>query len=423
MHGQSTHHKGIGTRPAHAARALALIVLCLSVLVAGCGGSAGGGGSSGDAEIALVVPLSGLYARQGQLVRAGADMAVDEINKQGGIEALDGKKVALRVEDTGETVQSAVTAANRALTEGGKPAGGIGSWLSSFTLGTTEVAERQHVPWVTLSFADPITERGFKYVYQTSAVSSAQAKQGLEQLMALAKQGGSPIKTIALVGDNTAATEAFFKSVRDPLAKQFGLQIVLDKVWSPPLGDASSIARGLRDRKPDAIIYGATNFTDSSQLLRSARQFGVTAPYIGSGAWLTTPDYVKGVGAKNVEGILAIVGASPLKGQERLVERFKQRTKEPFMIQDSLAGYYHVWMFKEAMELAKSADPEKVNDAIKRMDLTRGPAAETMPGGEVKFDPRGRRIGAIPVIAQWQDGVPVTVYPPQVAASRPTGLK
>jgi branched-chain amino acid transport system substrate-binding protein len=215
---------------------------------------------------------------------------------------------------------------------------------------------------------------------------------------------------------------AFFEPIRKQLAAKYGLEIVADRVWTPPLGDASSIARELREVRPDAIIYGATNFTDSSEILRTNRQFGVRAPYIGSGAWLTTPDYRKGVGARNVEGILAIVGASPLRGQEQLVQRFTERTGEPFMIQDSLAGYYHVWMFKEALERAKSTDPERVNQTLKSMNLTSGPAAESMPGSGVKFNKQGRRVGAIPVIAQWQDGEPVTVFPEQAATAEPVGL-
>jgi hypothetical protein len=44
----------------------------------------------------------------------------------------------------------------------------------------TEVAERLEVPWFTLSYADSITERNFKYTFQTSPVSSVQAEQALE---------------------------------------------------------------------------------------------------------------------------------------------------------------------------------------------------------------------------------------------------
>ena len=111
-----------------------------------------------DVKIALVAPLSGRWARQGQLKKMGADMAIEEINSQGGIKALGGAKLVLREADAGDSVEKAVSAAQRVLTRE-KISAGIGSWLSSFTLGVTEVAERLQVPWLTLSYADSITER------------------------------------------------------------------------------------------------------------------------------------------------------------------------------------------------------------------------------------------------------------------------
>src|SRR5687767_311331 len=128
-----------------------------------------------DLKVALVVPLSGRWARQGQLKKMGADMAIAEINAQGGIKALGGAKIVLREADAGDSVEKAVSAAQRALSRE-KISAGIGAWLSSFTLGVTEVAERLEVPWFTLSYADSITERNFKYTFQTSPVSGVQAR-------------------------------------------------------------------------------------------------------------------------------------------------------------------------------------------------------------------------------------------------------
>src|SRR5438105_4482324 len=106
-----------------------------------------------DLKITLVAPLSGRWARQGQLKKMGAEMAIAEINAQGGIKALGGAKIVLREADAGDSVEKAVSAAQRVLSGRDKISAGIGSWLSSFTLGVTEVAERLEVPWFTLSYA------------------------------------------------------------------------------------------------------------------------------------------------------------------------------------------------------------------------------------------------------------------------------
>ena len=367
-----------------------------------------------DLTIALVAPLSGRWARQGQLMKMGADMAVEEINSQGGIKALGGAKIVVRETDAGDSVEKAVSAAQRVLTRE-KISAGIGSWLSSFTLGVTEVAERLQVPWLTLSYADSITERGFKYTFQTSPVSGLQAEQALELVVDLGKKSNHPIKKAALVGDNTAATVFFFKPLREKLLAAKGIELVADEVWTPPLADATSIVQKLRATQPDIVFYGATNFPDSIQMLQKVKEFGVKTAIQGVGAWLVTPEYVKTIGKETLDSIQTVVAAHPLKGQEELVKKFKQRTGEPFMTQDPLCTYAHVWLIKEAAERARSADPKAIRDALAKIDLTSGPAASTLYPGRIRFDERGRRVGASPIIVQWQDGEPYTVVPTAVA--------
>ena len=106
------------------------------------------------------------------------------------------------------------------------------------------------------------------------------------------------------------------------------------------------------------------------------------------------------------EGILAANGALVVK------------TGEPWITQDSLSTYGDMWIFKEALEKAASADRRKVAEAIRTMDTREGPA-KYYPGGRVKFDEAGRREDADLAIVQWQDGVPVTVYPTASALAKP----
>jgi branched-chain amino acid transport system substrate-binding protein len=366
-----------------------------------------------DVKIALVAPLSGRWARQGQLKKMGADMAIEEINSQGGIKALGGAKLVLREADAGDSVEKAVSAAQRVLTRE-KISAGIGSWLSSFTLGVTEVAERLQVPWLSLSYADSITERGFKYTFQTSPVSSLQAEQALDLVTDLAKKNNRPIKKAGIVGDNTAATVFFFKPLREKLLAAKGIELVVDEVWTPPLADATAIVQKLRATQPDIMFYGGTNFPDSIQVLQKIKEFSVKTPVQGVGAWLVTPEYVKTLGKETLDNIQTVVASHPMKGQEEIVKKFKQRTGEPFMTQDPLCTYAHVWLIKEAIEQAKSADPKAIRDALAKLDISSGPAVSAFYPARVKFDERGRRIGATPLIVQWQDGEPYTVVPTAV---------
>jgi branched-chain amino acid transport system substrate-binding protein len=393
------------------ARPFAVILM---LVLAGGAWLVGPAPAADDVRIALIAPLSGRWARQGQLKKMGADMAIEEINSQGGIKALGGAKIALREGDAGDSVEKAVSAAQRVLTRE-KISAGIGSWLSSFTLGVTEVAERLQVPWLSLSYADSITERGFKYTFQTSPVSSLQAEQALDLVTDLAKKNNKPIKKAAIVGDNTAATVFFFKPLREKLLAAKGIELVVDEVWTPPLADATAIVQKLRATQPDIMFYGGTNFPDSIQVLQKVKEFGVKTPIQGVGAWLVTPEYVKAVGKELLDNIQSVVASHPMKGQDALVKKFVQRTGEPFMTQDPLCTYSHVWLIKEAIEQAKSADPKAIREALAKIDISAGPATAAFYPPRVKFDERGRRVGAAPLIVQWQGGEPYTVVPAAVA--------
>ena len=371
-----------------------------------------------EMRIALVAPLSGRWARQGQLKKMGAEMAIEEINAQGGIKALGGAKVVLREADAGDSIEKAVSAAQRVLTRE-KIGAGIGAWLSSFTLGVTEVAEREQVPWFTLSYADSITERGFKYTFQTSPVSSAQAVQAVDLVLTLAKSNNQQIKKAALIGDNTAASVFFFKPLREKLLTAKGIELVADEVWTPPLPDATPVVQKIRSTQPDIVFFSATALPDAIQVLQKVKEFGVKVPVMGNGVWLLMPETVTAVGKDLIDNVMSTVAAHPLKGQDALVKRFKERTGEPFMVQDALMTYAHVWIIKETAELARSGDPKAIWNAVAKLDLRSGPAASTLVPGRIRYDERGRRMDATPIIVQWQGGEPFTVAPSEFATRKP----
>ncbi|HEU5321746.1 MAG TPA: ABC transporter substrate-binding protein [Methylomirabilota bacterium] len=402
-------------RPSVTRRAAVLVLLAALL---GPAASAPAALAAEEVRIALVAPLSGRWARQGQLKKLGAEMAIEEINAQGGVKALGGARLVLREADAGDSVEKAVSAAQRVLTRD-RLSAGMGAWLSSFTLGVTEVAERERVPWFSLSYADSITERGFKYTFQTSPVSSAQAVQALELILSLARANHQQVRKAALVGDNTAASVFFFKPLRETLLKGKGIELVADEVWTPPLPDATPVVQKLRSTQPDIVFFSATALPDSIQVLQKVKEFGVKVPIMGNGVWLLMPETVAAVGKDLIDHVMSTVAAHPLKGQDALVKRFKDRTKEPFMVQDALMTYAHVWIIKEAAELARSSDPRAIREAVAKLDLRTGPAASTLVPGRIRYDERGRRLDATPIIVQWQAGEPFTVVPAEFGTRKP----
>ena len=160
-----------------------------------------------------------------------------------------------------------------------------------------------------------------------------------------------------------------------------------------------------------------TSVPDDSLVLQKLKEFGLTRdrlPVVGNGAHLGSPDLLNTVGKELLEGMMTIVANWPIKGQEEIMQRFRKRTNEPFMTQDSICTYGDVWIFKEALEKAGAADRAKVAEALRAMDTTTGPA-RYFAGGRVKFEKNGRRAEAPVVVIQWQGGEPLTVYPLEAA--------
>ncbi len=375
-----------------------------------------------DVEIALLVPLTGPWARQGILERMGAEMAVDDVNAAGGVKALGGAKLKLLVFDTQDSAEKAKDAGQRMLAQNPDLVGGIGCWLSTFTLAATEVTERAQLPWLTLSYSDAITNRGFHYVFQASPTADKQATDVVPIIMKLAEgsTGKRPTK-VAIIGDNTAASVSFLKPIRAHILKDAGLTAVIDKIYTPPLADATTLVQPVRSARPDFVLLLSTNVPDDKLLIDAFAEYGMGGgklPLIGNGGHWATPELLKTTGADILQGMIVGLANWPGKEQAALGQRFVQRTGEPWFGHDFIFPYAHVMILKQALEMAGAADRVKVADAIRRMDMTDGPAL-FFPGHHLKFDDKGRRVDAELVVVQWQNGRPVTIFPQNMATAKP----
>ena len=401
--------------------------LMLAMAAAGVGASTGlwtaaARAQAKEVKVAVVVPLSGAWARNGELHVKGAQLAVDDINAAGGIKALGGAKMKLIVADSGDSTEKAKNAAQRLLSQETDLVGGTGAFVSSFTLAITEITERAEVPWLTLSYSDQITARGYKYVFQTSPTASKQAEDALPVLMQIAKQaGGVQPKTVGIIMDNTASPVAFTKPMREGGFDKLGLKLVVDEIYTPPLSDATSLVQKVRNAKPDILLMLTTNVPDTKLVVEKLNEMGLgkgRVAVLGNGGHMGAPELSQVVGKDLLEGVMGVIANWGGKGQEKIIGEFKTKAKEPWMPQDSISTYGDMWIFKDAMEKAGSADPKKVAAAIRSLDESDG-AARYFLGGRLKFEPNGRRAGAELVIVQWQSGEPKAIYPPSLAAAKP----
>ena len=378
-----------------------------------------------EVKVGLIVPLSGPWARPSQLKKMGGDLAIKHINEQGGIKALGGAKMRLITIDAGDNVEKAKNAAQRLVSSEPDIVAGGGSWLSSFTLAVTEVTERAEIPWLTMAYADQITARGFKNVFQTSLVSSAMAHDALPTALNLAeKASGKRPSNVYILRDNTAGPTAFTKPLLEGGLERAKLKLVAEDIFTPPLADATPLIQKIRAARPEMLLFLPTTTGDVKLIFEKLNEFGLgqgRLPVVSSGGGLGPPELLQLVGKDLLEGLLFSIANWPAKGQEELVDSFKKETNEPWMTQDTIGMYGHIWILKEALEIAGKADRRAVAEALRTMETKNG-SGRFFPGGNgiMKFDEKGRRVGAEIVFVQWRGGEPITVYPPAVAVREPT---
>ena len=378
---------------------------------------------AGPVKIGLIAPLSGPWARQGTIMQRAAEMAVEHVNRDGGVRALGGAPLSLVVFDTGDSVERAKNAAQRMVAEHPDMVGATGCYLSSFTLAVSEVTERAELPLVTLSYSDLITSRGFKYMFQTSPTGVQQAEESLPVLLALAESAGARRPSrLGIVMDNTAASVAFVKPIKNGgMLGRLGLDLVVDETFTPPLANATPLIQRVRTTRPDLLLLLPTVISDSKLLIEKMNEFGLgrgRLPTVSNGAAMGDPDLGANVRPELLEGVMSVVANWGTKGHETLANEFTERTREPWITQHAICAYGHVQLLKAGVETTASRDRRALGAALHEIDLTDGPA-RYFPGNRIRFDEAGRRIDASLIVIQWQNGVPVTVYPEAAAVAKP----
>jgi branched-chain amino acid transport system substrate-binding protein len=409
------HNMKINALGRHAVRALLAAAMVAAAITAT--------GQTKEVEVGLIAPMSGPYARQGQVMKMAADMAIETVNQQGGIKSMGGAKLKLSVFDAGDSVERAKNAAQRMVANAPDLVVATGAYLSSFTLAVTEVTERAELPVITFSYSDLITSRGFKYVFQTSATGVQQAEGSLPALMEMAeKASGKRPQTIGIVMDNTAASVSFVKPMRDHQFAKLGLKLVVDETFTPPLANATPLIQKVRSARPDILILLPTVISDAKLLLEKMNEFGLgrgKLPTIANGAAILDPDLRNNMNIEQLEGVMAVVANWTTSAQKDFVAEVKAKTNEPWPTQHFVTTYGDILIFKAALEAAGKADRQAVAQALRTMNLSGG-AANFFPGnGKLRFEENGRRADASLLIVQWQKGVPITVYPPKDALAGP----
>lgn len=400
----------------------------LSLLLAACapGGMPGAKPSSGGAvsevKVGFILPLTGQSATIGQQIRTGAELAIDDVNNNGGIKSLGGAKITPVWADSKSTPDGGVAEAERlALRENVSMI--LGAYQSSVTFPASEVAERNKVPWfVYSSVKDEITQRGFKYVFRPNNMASYDVKEVIQALKMFREETGKGPKRMAVLYESTdwpQSTLAGFKK----MAGEADLEIVAEEAYPPKQTDFTAQLLKIKSTNPDlmmVMMYTPEHIIFQKQYAQQKIEpaFGLWSMGAGS----EDPAFYKAVPQETVENMFVqedwdIYG---LKKDwiKKISDRFEEKMGYPLNAYGA-QGYSNIFVIKEVLEQAASTDREKIREAATKIDIQDGPALIT-GYQRIKFDETGQNTFAHGVISQNQKGEHIPFWPKE---NRPKDAK
>ena len=325
-----------------------------SLLMAAMLVATGAYAQTGPIQVGAIEILSGPNAAYGTAIRAGLELALEEVNAKGVL----GRQIALTVEDSAGNKDQAINAA-RKLVGRDRVVSIIGPTLSNEMFAAGPVVNERRIPIIgTSTTAAGITDIG-PYVFRTSLPES----DVIPVTLAHAKARG--VKSIALMYAND---DAFSKSGFDTMkaaAEKAGLQILAIESFGSKDTDFSAQLTKVRALKPDAVGISALVEPVSGVLLQ-ARQlgFGKETLFIG-GNGSNSPKLGEIAGAA-ADGL--IVGSPWFLGKEdavnqSFVTRFRAKyNKDPD--QFAAQAYDCMFILADAITRAGAAEAEKIRDAL-----------------------------------------------------------
>jgi len=324
-------------------------------------------------KIANIIEMSGPGATAGTMFKNGVELAVKEINENGGIM---GRKIVTTTADTQTNPGIAKGLTQKAVDDGAFAV--FGPVFSGSIMVSMAESRRGEIPNFTGGEAAAITAQGNPYVFRTAFGQSISFPK-------LAKYIQGKAKTLAVVYVNND----FGKGGRDTLTKLLdgsGTKIVADISTDAGQVDFSSAVLKAKQSNADAI-FAYTNEEESARLLRELKKQGWNKPVIGE----TTL-----VGQKVIElagdaanGAVAHVGLTVDAPKPEML-KFKAKYYQAYgSISDhnGIKGYTGMYVLKAAIEKVGKFDAKAVAKAIHGMEFP----VKKYPGVimDVVFDQNG----------------------------------
>jgi branched-chain amino acid transport system substrate-binding protein len=337
-----------------------------------------------DVEIAVVGPMTGDNATFGAQMKAGAEMAVADLNAAGGVL---GQKINLAIGDDACDPRQARDVANQVVSKGAKAI--AGHYCSGSSIPASEVYYEANVIQISPASTNPqLTENGRPNVFR---VCGRDDNQGVVAGNFIADN--FPGKKVAVVHDK----QTYSKGLADATKKQLnarGIQEVMYETVTRGEKDFSALISKLKQANVDVLYYGGYH-TEAGLITRQMRDQGLKTQLI-SGDALVTSEYW-GITGPLGQGTMMTFGLDPTKdpANAETVLRFERSGVKPEGYTLYTYGAVQVWA--DAVKKAGSTDTKKVIDAL------HGNTFQTVLG-PITFDEKGDVKQPTYVMYQWKDG-------------------
>jgi urea transport system substrate-binding protein len=345
-------------------------------LLSGCGG----GKSSDKIKVGILHSLTGTMAISEASLKDVEVMALEEINKAGGVL---GKQVEWVIEDPESKFTDVFPAKARKLLNRDKVVAVFGCWTSVSRKNVKPVFEEEN----GLLFY-PVQYEGnecSKNIVYTGAAPNQQIIPAVDWL--LSKEGGAKKKFYLLGTDYVFPRTANLIIVKYLESKD--MKVINEKYTPFAHKDYATIVQDIAQSGAD-VIFSTINGDSNVNFYNELASQGITADKIPSVAVSVGEDELRGLDPSKVKGHLAAwnyyQSLENPKNSE-FVKKFQDKYGKDRVTDDPIeAAYIGVYLWKAAVEKAKSTDVDAVREAFKSN------IEFDAPGGKIKLDAENQHI-------------------------------
>lgn len=356
-------------------------------------------------KVGAVVPLTGRYAGGGAQVKVGYEIAVEDINRAGGV-TVGGKKMPLELillddeSDATKTVSRMESLAAQGVVA---YLGGFGSDLHA---AAASVAEKNGTPYLGVAFALlGIHQQGFKYLF-SPFWKSPEVKE-IYTLLGTLPAAERP-RSIAIFQEKTDWGREIATSWT-ARGKEAGYTIVVHAEYAPGSKDFSEMILKAKAANAEAVFAVPTP-PDGMTIVKQMKELDYNPKLT---LFVRAPDppvWGKNLG-KDGDYVLLAPGwhnAMRYPGVKELNEAHTKRLNRPA---DPMVGpsYACIQILAAAITRAGALDKGKIRDAIAATDMT-------TVIGPVKFRADGTGMVQM-VFVQWLKGRQELVWPKESASA------